>query len=59
MKWRIANSTSGIILGTYEGETKADALDAMAIDAGYKDYATACEATESEAGELTITKIDE
>lgn len=34
-KYRIT-SEAGVNLGTYEGETEQDALDAMARDAGYK-----------------------
>jgi hypothetical protein len=41
--YTISNKTSGIDLGTYQGATPADALDAMARDAGYADYAAACE----------------
>jgi len=39
--WRIT-STDGVELGTYSGSTPADALDAMARDAGYENEA-ACE----------------
>tara|TARA_R110000868_G_C10867151_1_gene761994 strand:+ start:1199 stop:1489 length:291 start_codon:yes stop_codon:yes gene_type:complete len=41
--YTICNQTSGIDLGTYRGATPADALDDMARDAGYADYADACE----------------
>jgi len=37
--YRIENAESGIILGTYKGVSKQDALDAMARDAEYIDYA--------------------
>lgn len=35
----ITNTTSGVIVGDYEGQTADAALDAMAVDAGYADYA--------------------
>lgn len=37
-KWQIENASTGVILGVYEGVTANDALDAMAQDAGYRDY---------------------
>lgn len=59
-KWKIENRVSGVNLGVYEGPTQGDALDAMARDAGYRDYAEACEVTgESiENEDLDITEID-
>ena len=36
MKYTIENTTTGVILGTYEANTEAEALQAMAKDAGYK-----------------------
>jgi len=51
-KWTIENSRTGMVMGTYKGATEAEALDAMARDAGYRDYAEACEVS---AGELTVT----
>jgi hypothetical protein len=41
--FRVHNPQTGHEFGIYEGETADDALDAMANDAGYPDYATACE----------------
>lgn len=41
-KWKITQTKSGVEMGVYEGETKRDALDAMARDAGYDDHADAC-----------------
>jgi hypothetical protein len=38
--WQITSS-AGVDLGTYEGETETDALDAMARDAGYESQADA------------------
>ena len=52
MKYIIENTLSGVVLGDYEGQTPADALDAMARDAGYSDYAQACEVAPAEPGEI-------
>jgi len=52
MKFQIQNTTSGAVLGVYEAETVQEALDAMARDAGYADYAEANAV--APAGPLTI-----
>ena len=36
--WHIYNVNSGCNLGVYPGATAAEALDAMAVDAGYDDF---------------------
>jgi hypothetical protein len=41
--FRVHNPTTWHDFGVYEGEAALDALDAMARDAGYADYATACD----------------
>lgn len=55
--FQIENTASGIVLGSYEAETAAAALDLMAQDAGYADYAEACEAAPSTEGEIVVTEI--
>lgn len=42
-EFRIFNVASGHDLGIYEGNTRVEALEAMAKDSGYRDYAHACE----------------
>ncbi len=39
MRYQITQTASGADLGIYEGATEADALDALARDAGYDSYA--------------------
>lgn len=57
-KYKISNRISGQTLGTYTGETCWEALDAMARDAGYRDYSQACQ----ELGaydDLIVSKLPE
>jgi hypothetical protein len=49
--YRIENPTTGVCLGDYQGATAQEALDAMARDAGYADYA---EAQTVAPAELTV-----
>jgi hypothetical protein len=58
--YRIENEHSGLILGEYEGESEADALDAMARDAGYQSYRGLCHvnrADEDDSG-IVCTELD-
>lgn len=50
-------SSANFDLGTYEGATSADALDAMARDAGYRDHADACEVTCDDGADLIVREI--
>src|SRR5690606_13550221 len=38
-RFRITNKVSGLVLGVFPGENEQDALDTMARDAGYANYA--------------------
>jgi hypothetical protein len=57
--YQITNRISGEILGVYRGISEDDALDAMARDAGYADYAACCAAAPAEEGEIQITEMEE
>lgn len=41
MSYTITNRISGLCLGTYEGATPQEAIEAMRRDAGYADQAVA------------------
>lgn len=55
--FNITSRVSGIDLGNYAGGTKEEALDAMARDAGYKDYVDCCEQTGVQAEDLVATRV--
>jgi len=56
--YQISSNTSGADLGTYEGDTPADALDALAVSAGYADHAAACVASGDDGSHLVVIEID-
>lgn len=62
-KFQIANIRTSLILGTYEAETPALALEAMAVAAGYDSHAQAERVSPTREGDLTVTdssgKIEE
>jgi FKBP-type peptidyl-prolyl cis-trans isomerase 2 len=50
----ITNTVSGHTLGEYEGETPEAALDAMAREAGYTDYADLETVQPTKPGEIVV-----
>lgn len=56
-KYLITNTISGLRLGVYDGDTETEALDAMARDAGYSDYAECCEVTPTREGEIAVLLV--
>ena len=52
----ISNPQTSFTFGAYEAEDEQGALDAMARDAGYADFAAACEVT-GEADELIVERV--
>lgn len=55
-KWQIT-SGAGADLGIYEGETKEDALDAMARDAGYANNAEATKVSGDDGAHLIVREV--
>lgn len=53
--WTIENMSSGLVLGAYPGATAAEALDAMAREAGYADHAHAI--VETGPADLRVTEV--
>lgn len=58
-KYRIFNTTSGHCLGVYEGEDEKDVLDAMARDAGCRDFEHSCEVTESDGSDVVAEEVEQ
>lgn len=58
-KYQISNTISGALMGTFEGETKEAALDAMAREAGYEDYAAAMKVAPAQWGEIIVKELRE
>lgn len=56
--YHIQNTISGADLGTYQGATEAAALDAMARDAGYQDYAGLQRQIPSQEGEILVEIVN-
>lgn len=59
MKYQIENTSSGVILGTYEASSKEEALDLLAREAGYDSYHAAQEASPAAPGEILVTELDD
>jgi hypothetical protein len=57
--YQVENTKSAVILGAYEAASPEAALDAMAQDAGYRDYAHALETVGGDPDELLVTEIAE
>jgi hypothetical protein len=51
-RYRIINTVSGSDLGIFDAADEQGALDAMAREAGYKDYVDACTIAPVQPGEL-------
>jgi len=56
-KYEIENTISGVVFGVYEGNSENEALDAMARDAGYADYAECCEVASACDGAIVVTQV--
>lgn len=56
--FKITNTFSGLVLGTFRAEDEDGALDALARDAGYRDYEHAHRMARLDAWELQIEPVD-
>jgi hypothetical protein len=56
--FRIDNARTSFEFGVFEGHTPDQALDAMAREAGYTDYAAACAVAPVEDGEILVTEVE-
>jgi hypothetical protein len=57
MQYQIENTRSGLVLGIYEAGSVEEALDLMAQDAGYEDYAGLDSKVPAAPGELVVTEV--
>lgn len=55
-RYQITNTASGAYLGEYEADSEDAALDAMARDAGYADYASIPEAARNDP-DVKVIKV--
>jgi|KBSSwiStaDraftv2_1062776.scaffolds.fasta_scaffold2204868_1 hypothetical protein len=56
-RYRIINTVSGSDLGIFDAADEQGALDAMAREAGYKDYVDACTIAPVQPGELLVKQV--
>lgn len=52
--YEISSETSGAVVWTGEAQSSAEALDAMAREAGYKDHEDACEQSGDNGAHLVV-----
>lgn len=57
-RYLVTNTVSGVILGVYRANSKDDALDAMARDAGYANQADALDVIGSDGSDLKVTLLE-
>jgi hypothetical protein len=57
--FKVENIKSWYVFGCYKAESEEHALDVYARDAGYRDFAEACEVAPVEDGEIVATRCGE
>ena len=57
-RFRLENPWSGVMLGVYEAETKEQALDLLAQDAGYANNAEVEALFPTKPGEIVVTELE-
>ena len=57
--FRIYNTESGVELGIYSADTEEEALDVMAIDAGYVGFKESCEVVGSDGSDIVVEEVED
>lgn len=55
-QFTISARSTGLVLGTYVGKTEAEALDAMARDAGYIDFDAASDVAGGSSSDFDVVE---
>jgi cell division septation protein DedD len=57
MKYQIENTLSAVILGIFEADSEAEALEMMAKECGYRSYVEACEIADGK--DIIVTEAEQ
>lgn len=56
--FEISNIESGLVLGEYSAIDAAAALDVLAVDAGYSDWAESCHVTGGSSAGMSVRPVE-